>query len=92
MIGLMKTYLIKYSITFSADEYDDVVVKNEMLVEEGIEFYDEDEEYNAVVKDKGTAAGYVRSLYMDDEYSLVDVPNEVSQRKEGIGDTQLDIH
>ena len=91
MISLMKTYLVKYSITFSADEYDDVVVKNEMLVKEGIEFFDEDKEDNAVVKDKGTAADYVRSLYYNDEYNIVDVPKEVSQRKEGIGDTQLNI-
>ena len=84
----MKSYLIKYSISFS--DYD-TPSRGEWLVKDGLEFYDENEEEWSVVNDEESAGDYLVSLYYHDEYKLVSVPPEVSARDEGLGDTEFKV-
>ena len=91
MISLMKTYIVKYSITFSKDGCDDVVVEHQKSVREGRGFFDKDKDGWFVVQDQGTAESYVRVLYDNAEYNLMDVPRMVKELHEGIHDTKLRI-
>ena len=87
----MTTYTVKYSITFSKDGYDDVVVKDQMSVREGKGFFDKDKEDWSVVKDQDTAERCVRLLYDNGEYNLMSVPKEALELHDGIHDTKLRI-
>lgn len=88
----MKTYLVKYTITFVPQEID---VSGELKVNDGVVYYDSREEDHIVVKDKKTAKGYVYSVYNDPdliEDALVEIPDEVWESKEGLDETDLSFN
>ena len=91
MISLMKRYVVRYSITFSKDGCDDVVVEDQMSVREGSSFFLLDKEEWCVVQDQGTAESYVRVRYDNGESNLTQVPKEVRELHDGIHDTKLRI-
>ena len=91
MISLMKRYIVKYSITFSKDGCDDIVVEDQMSVSEGSSFFLRDKEVWSVVQDQGTAESYVRVRYDNGESNLTQVPKEVRELHDGIHDTKLRI-
>ena len=74
----MKTYIVKYYITFTLNNKD-LEVKGEMTVAEGTPFsYDDiDEIINMIVESNDTAKHYINSLYDDNEDNLVDLPSEI---------------
>jgi len=74
----MKTYLVKYCITFKFD-HKKIEVNGEMSMAEGTPFsYDDiDEMIDMIVENKDTARHYINSLYDDNEDNLVDLPLEI---------------
>ena len=78
----MKTYIVKYYITFSFDN-EELEVKGEMSVEDGTPFsYDDvDEIIDMTVESNDTASNYIFSLYDDNEDNLVDLPSQILDKK-----------
>ena len=77
----MKTYLVKYCITFKFD-HKKIEVNGEMSMAEGTPFsYDDiDEMIDMIVENNDTARHYIHSLY-DDENNLVDLPLEILDKE-----------
>ena len=78
----MKTYIVKYFITFTFDN-EVLEVKGEMSVLDGTSFsYDDvDEIIDMTVKSNDTARYYINSLYDDNEDNLVDLPLEILDKE-----------
>jgi hypothetical protein len=78
----MKTYLVKYCITFKFD-HKKIEVNGEMSMAEGTPFsYDDiDEMIDMIVENKDTARYYINSLYDDNEDNLVDLPLEILDKE-----------
>ena len=78
----MKTYLVKYCITFKFD-HKKIEVNGEMSMAEGTPFsYDDiDEMIDMIVENKDTARHYINSLYDDNEDHLVDLPLEILDKE-----------
>ena len=78
----MKTYLVKYCITFKFD-HKKIEVNGEMSMAEGTPFsYDDiDEMIDMIVEDNDTARHYIHSLYDDNENNLVDLPLEILDKE-----------
>ena len=78
----MKTYLVKYCITFKFD-HKKIEVNGEMSMAEGTPFsYDDiDEMIDMIVENKDTARHYINSLYDDNEDNLVDLPLEILDKE-----------
>ena len=78
----MKTYLVKYCITFKFD-HKKIEVNGEMSMAEGTHFsYDDiDEMIDMIVENKDTARHYINSLYDDNEDNLVDLPLEILDKE-----------
>ena len=78
----MKTYLVKYCITFKFD-HKKIEVNGEMSVPEGTPFsYDDvDEMIDMIVENNDTARHYINSLYDDNEDNLVDLPLEILDKE-----------
>ena len=78
----MKTYLVKYCITFKFD-HKKIEVNGEMSMAEGTPFsYDDiDEMIDMIVENNDTARHYINSLYDDNEDNLVDLPLEISDKE-----------
>lgn len=78
----MKTYLVKYCITFKFD-HKKIEVNGEMSMAEGTPFsYDDiDEMIDMIVENKDTARHYINSLYDDNEDNLVDLPLETLDKE-----------
>jgi hypothetical protein len=78
----MKTYLVKYCITFKFD-HKKIEVNGEMSMAEGTPFsYDDiDEMIDMIVENKDTARHYIHSLYDDNEDNLVDLPLEILDKE-----------
>jgi hypothetical protein len=78
----MKTYLVKYCITFKFD-HKKIEVNGEMSIAEGTPFsYDDiDEMIDMIVENKDTARHYINSLYDDNEDNLVDLPLEILDKE-----------
>ena len=81
----MKTYRIKYYITFSFDEKE-LEVKGETSVEDGDEYSYDDAD--GIVKNDDTATQYVYSLFANSEENLIKIPEEVMDK---VFDTELHI-
>ena len=78
----MKTYIVKYYITFTFDN-EELEVKGEMSVADGTPFsYDDvDEIIDMTVESNDTASNYIFSLYDDNENNLVDLPSQILDKK-----------
>lgn len=78
----MKTYLVKYCITFKFD-HKKIEVNGEMSMAEGTPFsYDDiDEMIDMIVENNDTARHYINSLYDDNEDNLVDLPLEILDKE-----------
>ena len=78
----MKTYLVKYCITFKFD-HKKIEVNGEMSMAEGTPFsYDDiDEMMDMIVENNDTARDYIHSLYDDNENNLVDLPLEILDKE-----------
>ena len=78
----MKTYIVKYYITFTFDN-EELEVKGEMSVADGTPFsYDDvDEIIDMTVESNDTASNYIFSLYDDNEDNLVDLPSQILDKK-----------
>ena len=78
----MKTYLVKYCITFKFD-HKKIEVNGEMSMAEGTPFsYDDiDEMIDMIVENNDTARHYINSLYDDNEDNLVDLPLEILNKE-----------
>ena len=78
----MKTYLVKYCITFKFD-HKKIEVNGEISMAEGTSFsYDDiDEIINMKVENNDTARHYINSLYDDNEDNLVDLPLEILDKE-----------
>ena len=78
----MKTYIVKYYITFTFDN-EELEVKGEMAVADGTPFsYDDvDEIIDMTVESNDTASNYIFSLYDDNEDNLVDLPSQILDKK-----------
>ena len=78
----MKTYLVKYCITFKFN-HKKIKVNDEMSMAEGTPFsYDDiDEMIDMIVENKDTARHYINSLYDDNEDNLVDLPLEILDKE-----------
>ena len=78
----MKTYIVKYYITFIFDN-EELEVKGEMSVANGTPFFydDVDEIIDMTVESNDTASNYIFSLYDDDEENLVDLPSQILDKK-----------
>ena len=78
----MKTYLVKYCITFKFD-HKKIEVNGEMSIAEGTPFsYDDiDEMIDMIVENNDTARHYIHSLYDDNENNLVDLPLEILNKE-----------
>ena len=78
----MKTYIVKYYITFTFDN-EELEVKGEMSVADGTPFsYDDvDEIIEMTVENEDTAKDYIISLYDDNEDNLVDLPSQILDKK-----------
>ena len=78
----MKTYLVKYCITFKFD-HKKIEVNGEMSMAEGTPFsYDDiDEIIDMIVENNDTARHYINSLYDDNEDNLVDLPLEILDKE-----------
>ena len=78
----MKTYIVKYYITFTFDN-EELEVKGEMSVADGTPFsYDDvDEIIDMIVESNDTASNYIFSLYDDNEDNLVDLPSQILDKK-----------
>ena len=78
----MKTYIVKYFITFIFDN-EELEVQGEMSVSDGTPFsYDDvDEIIDMTVKSNDTAGYYINSLYDDNEGNLVDLPLEILDKE-----------
>ena len=78
----MKTYLVKYCITFKFD-HKKIEVNGEMSMAEGTPFsYDDiDEMIDMIVENNDTARHYIHSLYDDNENNLVDLPLEILDKE-----------
>jgi len=78
----MKTYLVKYCITFKFG-YKKIKVNDEMSMAEGTPFYydDIDEMIDMIVENNDTARDYIHSLYDDNENNLVDLPLEILDKE-----------
>ena len=78
----MKTYIVKYYITFTFDN-EELEVKGEMSVADGTPFsYDDvDEIIDMIVESNDTASNYIFSLYDDNENNLVDLPSQILDKK-----------
>jgi len=87
----MKSYLIKWSVSFSDYEFNELTTpsRGDWLVKDGLEYYDEDEEEWCVVDDELSAGFYIESVFYKDEYKLTQVPPEVWAR--GNWDAELKI-
>ena len=78
----MKTYIVKYFITFIFDN-EELEVQGEMSVSDGTPFsYDDvDEIIDMTVISNDTARYYINSLYDDNEGNLVDLPLEILDKE-----------
>jgi len=78
----MKTYIVKYYITFTFDN-EELEVKGEMSVADGTPFsYDDvDEIIDMTVESNDTASNYIFSLYDDNEDNLVNLPSQILDKK-----------
>ena len=78
----MKTYIVKYYITFTFDN-EELEVKGEMSVADGTPFsYDDvDEIIDMTVESNDSAINYIFSLYDDNEDNLVDLPSQILDKK-----------
>ena len=78
----MKTYLVKYCITFKFD-HKKIEVNGEISMAEGTPFsYDDiDEIIDMKVENNDTARHYINSLYDDNEDNLVDLPLEILDKE-----------
>ena len=78
----MKTYIVKYYITFTFDN-EELEVKGEMSVAGGTPFsYDDvDEIIDMTVESNDTASNYIFSLYDDNEDNLVNLPSQILDKK-----------
>ena len=78
----MKTYLVKYCITFKFD-HKKIEVNGEMSMAEGTPFsYDDiDEMIDMIVENNDTARHYINSLYDDNEDNLIDLPLEILDKE-----------
>ena len=78
----MKTYLVKYCITFKFD-HKKIEVNGEISMAEGTPFsYDDiDEMIDMIVENNDTARHYINSLYDDNEDNLVDLPLEILDKE-----------
>ena len=78
----MKTYLVKYCITFKFD-HEKIEVNGEISMAEGTPFsYDDiDEIIDMKVENNDTARHYINSLYDDNEDNLVDLPLEILNKE-----------
>ena len=78
----MKTYLVKYCITFKFD-HEKIEVNGEISMAEGTPFsYDDiDEIIDMKVENNDTARHYINSLYDDNEDNLVDLPLEILDKE-----------
>ena len=78
----MKTYLVKYCITFKF-VHKIIQVNGEMSMAEGTPFsYDDiDEMIDMIVENNDTARHYINSLYDDNEDNLVDLPLEILDKE-----------
>ena len=78
----MKTYLVKYCITFKFD-HEKIEVNGEISMAEGTPFsYDDiDEIIDMKVENNDTARHYINSLYDDNEDNLVDLPSEILDKE-----------
>ena len=78
----MKTYLVKYCITFKFD-HEKIEVNGEISMAEGTPFsYDDiDEMIDMIVENNDTARHYINSLYDDNEDNLVDLPLEILDKE-----------
>ena len=78
----MKTYIVKYFITFTFDN-EELEVQGEMSVSDGTPFsYDDvDEIIDMTVISNDTARYYINSLYDDNEGNLVDLPLEILDKE-----------
>ena len=78
----MKTYLVKYCITFKFD-HKKIEVNGEMSMAEGTPFsYDDiDEMIDMIVENNDTARHYIHTLYDDNEDNLVDLPLEILDKE-----------
>ena len=78
----MKTYLVKYCITFKFD-HKKIEVNGEISIAEGTPFsYDDiDEMIDMIVENNDTARHYINSLYDDNEDNLVDLPLEILDKE-----------
>ena len=78
----MKTYIVKYYITFTFDN-EELEVKGEMSVADGTPFsYDDvDEIIDMTVESNDTASNYIFSLYDDNEDNLVDLPSQIFDKE-----------
>ena len=78
----MKTYLVKYCITFKFD-HEKIEVNGEISMAEGTPFsYDDiDEIIDMKVENNDTARHYINSLYDDNEDNLVDLPLDILDKE-----------
>ena len=78
----MKTYIVKYFITFIFDN-EELEVQGGMSVSDGTPFsYDDvDEIIDMTVISNDTARYYINSLYDDNEGNLVDLPLQILDKK-----------
>ena len=78
----MKTYHVKYCITFKFD-HKKIEVNGEMSMAEGTPFsYDDiDEMIDMIVESNDTARHYINNLYDDNEDNLVDLPLEILDKE-----------
>ena len=78
----MKTYIVKYHITFSFNN-EKLEVKGNMSVADGTPFsYDDiDEIIDMTVESNDTASNYIFSLYDDNEGNLLNLPSQILDKK-----------
>ena len=78
----MKTYLVKYCITFKFG-HKKIEVNGEISMAEGTPFsYDDvDEIIDMKVESNDTARYYINSLYEDNEDNLVDLPLQILDKE-----------
>ena len=78
----MKTYIVKYYITFTFDN-EKLKIKGEMSVLDGTSFaYDDvDELIEMIVESNDTAKYYINSLFDDTVDNLVDLPPQILDKE-----------
>ena len=84
----MAKYLVKYTVLF-VDQ--NISVSDELDVEDGEVYFDEDTSGNKKVVDKDSAIKFVLTKYNQNEDNVVIIPQKVWDSKEGLGDTKIII-